>query len=53
MGIQNLRIGYGNTENKLYLFEANNTGKYNNEKFKSCSLYVIANGDKLLIDYFI
>jgi hypothetical protein len=42
-----------NDGDKLYLFETNNTGKYNNEKFKSCSLYVIAAGDKLLNDYFI
>ena len=42
-----------NAGNKLYLFETNNTGRYNNEKFKSCNLYVIANGDKLLNDYFI
>ncbi len=42
-----------NAGNKLYLFETNNTGKYNNEKFRSCSLYVVASGDKLLNDYFI
>ncbi|MFP3591388.1 hypothetical protein [Chryseobacterium sp. SIMBA_038] len=42
-----------NAGNKLYLFETNNTGKYNNEKFKSCSLYVVAAGDQLLNDYFI
>lgn len=42
-----------NIGNKLYLLETNNTGKYNNEKFKSCSLYVVADGDKLLNDYFI
>jgi hypothetical protein len=42
-----------NTGNKLYLFETNNTGKYNNEKFRSCSLYVVNDGDKLLNDYFI
>lgn len=42
-----------NTGNKLYLFETNNTGKYNNEKFRSCSLYVVNDGDKLRNDYFI
>lgn len=42
-----------NADNKLYLFETNNTGRYNSEKFKSCNLYVVANGDKLLNDYFI
>jgi hypothetical protein len=42
-----------NIGNKIYLFETNNTGKYNNEKFESCSLYVVANGDQLLNDYFI
>lgn len=42
-----------NTGNKRYLLETNNTGRYNNEKFKSCSLYVVANGDQLLNDYFI
>lgn len=42
-----------NAGNKFYLFETNNTGKYNNQKFRSCSLYVIADGDKLLTDYFI
>lgn len=42
-----------NTGNKLYLLETNNTGRYNDEKFKSCNLYVVANGDKLLNDYFI
>lgn len=39
--------------NKLYLFETNNTGQYNGEKFNSCNLYVINDGDKLLIDYFL
>lgn len=42
-----------NSGNKLYLFETNNTERYNSEKFKSCNLYVVANGDKLLNDYFI
>lgn len=42
-----------NSGNKLYLFETNNTGRYNNEKFKSCNLYVVANGDELLNEYFI
>ncbi|WP_306620709.1 hypothetical protein [Chryseobacterium ginsenosidimutans] len=42
-----------NRGNKLYLFETNNTGKYNDEKFKSCNLYVVANGDQLLNNYFI
>ena len=42
-----------NTGNKRYLLETNNTGRYNNEKFKSCSLYVVADGDQLLNDYFI
>ncbi|MCJ8153976.1 hypothetical protein MKJ01_09425 [Chryseobacterium sp. SSA4.19] len=39
--------------NKLYLFETNNTGRYNNEKFKSCNLYVLAKEDQLLSNYFI
>jgi len=42
-----------NTGNKRYLLETNNTGRYNNEKFKSCSLYVVSEGDQLLNDYFI
>ncbi|WP_131368699.1 hypothetical protein [Chryseobacterium luteum] len=42
-----------NAGNKLYLLETNNTGIYNNEKFKSCNLYVVAHGDQLLNDYFI
>jgi hypothetical protein len=42
-----------NVGTKLYLFETNNTGRYNNEKFRSCSLYVIASDDKLLSEYFI
>lgn len=42
-----------NNGSKLYLFETNNTGIYNNEKFKSCNLYVVAQGDKQLNDYFI
>lgn len=42
-----------NTGNKRYLLETNNTGRYNDEKFKSCSLYVVADGDQLLNDYFI
>lgn len=41
-----------NADNELYLLETN-TGRYNSEKFKSCNLYVVANGDKLLNDYFI
>lgn len=42
-----------NIGNKLYLLETNNTGKYNNEKFRSCSFYVVADGDQMLKDYFI
>ncbi|WP_159474697.1 hypothetical protein [Chryseobacterium sp. 18068] len=42
-----------NADKKLYLLETNNTGSYNDEKFKSCNLYIVANGDKLLNDYFI
>lgn len=42
-----------NKGNKRYLLETNNTGKYNGEQFKSCSLHVVAEGDKLLNDYFI
>lgn len=42
-----------NAGNKRYLLETNNTGKYNNEKFKSCSLYVVADVDQLLNAYFI
>ncbi|MDY0931651.1 hypothetical protein [Chryseobacterium sp. CFBP8996] len=41
------------SDNKLYLFETNNSGRYNNEKFKFCNLYVVANGDELLNEYFI
>lgn len=42
-----------NADKKLYLLETNNTGRYNSDKFKSCNLYVVANGDKQLNDYFI
>jgi hypothetical protein len=42
-----------NIGNKLYLLETNNTGSYNDEKFKSCTLYVVADGDQLLKEYFI
>jgi len=42
-----------NTDHRRYLLETNNTGRYNNEKFKSCSLYVVADEDQLLNDYFI
>lgn len=42
-----------NIGKKRYLLETNNTGKYNEEKFKSCSLYVVGEEDKLLNDYFI
>ncbi len=42
-----------NAGNKIYLFETNNTGKYNGEKFTSCNLYIVASGDQQLKDYFI
>lgn len=42
-----------NAGNKLYLFETNNTGRYNGKKFESCSLYVVANGDQFLNNYFL
>lgn len=42
-----------NAGNKLYLFETNNTGRYNGKKFESCSLYVLAKGDQFLTNYFL
>lgn len=37
---------------KIYFFETNNTGKYNGNKFKSCSLRVVNSQNKFLIDFF-
>ncbi len=38
---------------KMYFFETNNTGIYNDRKFKSCQLNVVNSQNKFLVNYFI